>query len=145
MSRFVLVLVLVLGSSGCATTVTIDGATEADVFVTNPPGAKDFTYVGTGRPFKYKLPRDLDNQKIVVLVKTDNGSWKYTIFTDRDLAIMHPPKGKAVGIGAVEAVLPEDIPPTPGAAGAAKKKPASKPKPATTTDPEEPSATISPN
>lgn len=142
-----LILAVLLLVAGCATTITINGPGEADIFVSNPPGAKELTYAGRGRDgFVYALPHTLVNQKVVLLVKSDFGSWRYTVFTDRDLWITYPPKGLGDGVGAVEAVMPEAAPPAsaPAAAGGAEGKGKRKEKGQGQEKAEEPSATITP-
>jgi hypothetical protein len=146
----VLALALALGAApGCATTIKIDGPGEADVNAAISGNPRDFTFLGrkpAAERFVWKVPSELENQKVVVLVRSDLGAWKYTVFTDRDVVVHYPPKGAAgLGIGAIEAVVPEPAPPpavvaTPAArAPAAPKPPAPKPPPKPG---EEPSATI---
>lgn len=131
--RSAVLLVLVALAAGCSTKIRVQGPGDADVHAILTPGGKEFTFVGrkADDAFIYSVPKDLENQKVTLLVKTNEGAWKYTVFTDRDVVVYYPPKGPAgVGIGAIEAVLPDAPKPAP------KKPPA--PKPA-----EEPSATLS--
>lgn len=87
-----------LGASGCSTTLTVVGYPAADVFVTIPAGAKDYTLIGRTAGVDecrlvYELPGQLENAKVGVRVRTKEGIWNYTVFTDRDVTLHYPPEG----------------------------------------------------
>jgi hypothetical protein len=157
MKAFVCALVLAAAaaSSGCgATHLRIVGYPEADIYVTNPPGSKEFTFVGrtqqTSKEFvlDYVLPKALENAKVGLLIKSPQGSWTDAVFTDRDTTVYYPPEG-----------VPSRPKATSTGQAASAARPASAPKPATaptSTDPapapapaptsgEQPSASVSPN
>lgn len=152
------------GALGCGgTKLRVVGYPQADVYV-NMPGAKEYTYIGrtagqNEMEYVYELPKSLENTKLPVLVKTAQGSWKYTVFTDRSQTIHYPPEGATLAppataeAGKLGGKPPAAAAKPPAAASkpaggepAAAASPANDEKPPATSPADEPpSAEISPN
>ena len=162
MRKLLAVLGLMLAAGCGGTTLKVVGYPEADVFVTIPPGAPTYTIIGRTAGtdecvYVYKLPSQLENTKVGVLVKSKEGAWKYNVFTDRDVTVHYPPPDWVPPVaaqpmkGGKAPPAPSKSAPSTATASAPPATPASPaaPEPATP-DPappsgEEPSATVPPD
>lgn len=85
-------------ATGCATTVTVRGYPEADVYVETPPASASFVFVGTTSgsgvyELVYALPELLLNAKVGVRVSTGARTFNFLVFTDRNTLVRYPPEG----------------------------------------------------